>query len=254
MSESSETVLINELKAALLNTGTLFPNLSQMNMPIENKEAFEALLSKLEENFKGGMSLPEQGRKINIHMNNETGLTFKICKPFEGMKFDKLSSIFQLPIFVIEAGDINSSANEIRLKAQYHPQPNIPFAEEKTIFIWPKDSLHNFLLYTKEEIDKLYIPAGATTKYKKKTQKKEVGKVSAPVIKKHIVLGCNHFHIIDAIKEKVLNLKKANPNTDLVLKCPTNLCFYIAKDEEAKKILESDYDTFYKTDKVNYKN
>lgn len=276
MRESDNTFLLQEFRAALLKAGSTFTNLSKMDIPTESQEALDALLKTLEKNFSGKMSPPEQGRKINVFLNNDTGLTFKMCKPFEGMKLDRLSSIFQLPIFVIEVGDIKASTNEITVLQNYQPQPNEPFAEQKTIFIWSKDPAHNFLLYTQEELSSIYVPAGTTQPYGKRHLKKPQGKVttnpdkqedvkaasnpmkneirmvySAPK-EEYIHLGCKHLHIIKAAKDCALELKKKYPSTDLVLKCPVKLCFYITKVEEAKKILEDSYDFYFKTDKVNF--
>lgn len=198
----------------------------------------------------GNTSMPEIARKVRAFLNTDTEFPYTIARSLRNYNFEELAKMFRLSITNLEIEDDIKKLGEEKIADCFKCEEYDEESLLRITILSAKKKEKFYLIYTMEELNKIYEEPGVTSSPKKRDKKKPLPDNKAKERPK-LKLGCGHSNVIDLYKEYTMKLKSLYPNAPLVLKCQAKTsCFYLLKEEESKKILGDYYMKFYNVDNV----
>ena len=233
-----KNILIGQFNTAVRHSSSaVFEKIKGVSFTSIEKQGFMELMKQLDEILKLTAKSEPQDPKMGtpgsyhvkklIELFNKDQAACRILQKIVEAKNCKMISEF-LGITIV------TLSPDLKTISEFKGTSGI-FKSDEIIYVNHIDNNACCLYYNPKRIDKLLpssksvvIPPGRTCIFP---------------------LQCGHIWNIKF--NNPMSIREANPNANLVLKCPEKLCFYVPNDELAKKILVDNYDDFYKPKKVN---
>jgi len=211
--------LLKEFKEAILTSSELFKNIRKEY--IHNIEVIKVFIEEL---YKIIESHDDSFNLINL-LNGNNEMCSELTQLIFGKHCEEICNFLNVPVTFIQAG-------EYRILKEYKPHSPI-FSSDKIIYLYHKDDVNSCLFYSRGKIN---LDASNPM------PKVKLGK--KPLLET-FELPCGHIWDTKTDTEQVLTLRHNNPTSNLILKCPNKECYHIINTQEAKSILNTQFDYYF---------
>jgi Trp operon repressor len=232
-----QKVLLTSFRVAVLHKNNKFFDKISIELQPNEKSCFKAFIEELKnivdkEQIQGYLSSMDkkvgvagsyQVEELISFLNSNPTIYSTLLRITEGKSCSQIVEMLGVSITLLTPGSYY-------IKNEFKSTASI-FTSEQTIYVSHDDNKQSTLYYTRNNKEFIPIPK------------------AKPVQKAVFELPCGH--LFNRRFDTPLKLREANPNANLVLKCPDKNCYYVISKVDAKKYLGDDYDTYYNVKELN---